>query len=73
MTSNDLGLGSEAEQAERLGVTTRTLRRWRLAGYGPAVTRIGRFHYYTPEAERVWLASREVSVELPSPRRRRAA
>jgi hypothetical protein len=45
MTSNDLGLRSEAEQAKRLGVTTRTLRRLRLAGYGPAVTRIGRFHY----------------------------
>jgi predicted site-specific integrase-resolvase len=71
--TNDLGLRSEAEQAERLGVTTRTLRRWRRAGYGPAVVRVGRFIYYSPEAERAWLASREQSVELPPPRRRRAA
>lgn len=65
------GLFAEKEEAERLSVTTRTLRRWRRIGYGPAVTKIGRFYFYTATAHEAWLASQERPVELPAPRMRR--
>ena len=67
------GLITEAEQARRLNVTLRTLRRWRAAGYGPKAVRIGGRWAYTPQAGPEWLAAQERAVELPAPRRRRAA
>jgi hypothetical protein len=67
------GYISEDEQATRLNVTTRTLRRWRSAGYGPRCTQVGRFFYYSEDAGPDWLKSCEKSVELAEPRRRRAA
>jgi hypothetical protein len=66
-------LRTENEQAERLGVTVKTLRRWRDCHYGPAFTRLGRSYFYTPLAEAAFLAACEQSVEPPPPRRRRAA
>jgi hypothetical protein len=66
-------LRTEAEQAERLGITVKTLRRWRDAHYGPAFTKLGRSYYYTPMAEAAFLASQERPVEPQPSRRRRAA
>lgn len=47
------------EAAEMIGTTVRTLRRWRLAGYGPAWERMG-FPYrgqirYPKKALQTWL------------------
>jgi hypothetical protein len=67
------GYRSEEEQAARLGVTVRTLRRWRSIGFGPNITRLGRFIYYAPAAETEFLTKAEQSVELPRGRGRRAA
>jgi hypothetical protein len=67
------GYFTEEVQAKRLGTTVRTLRRWRRTGYGPNYVRIGRFVYYAPVAENEFLAKAQQKVELPAPRRRRAA
>jgi predicted site-specific integrase-resolvase len=67
------GYYTEEEEAKRLSVALRTLRRWRAVGYGPAITRLGRFIYYSPVAEREFLAKAERTVELPAPRRGRRA
>lgn len=64
------GLNSEESEAKLLGVSVRTLRRWRKLGYGPATTWIGRFPYYTQAAHERFLAAQERTVELPAPRQR---
>jgi hypothetical protein len=65
-------LRSEREEAERLGVCLRTLRSWRARRYGPEPTIIGRFIYYTPEAEQRFLTKAEQAFETsPRPRRQR--
>jgi hypothetical protein len=66
-------LRTEREQADRLGVTVKTLRRWRDSHYGPAFTKLGRTYYYTAMAEAEFIAAQQQSVEIPPPRRRRAA
>ncbi|HLY44331.1 MAG TPA: hypothetical protein VKQ73_02025 [Stellaceae bacterium] len=63
---------SEEQQAAQIGISVRTLRRWRARGYGPAVTQTGRAISYTPAAGPEWVASQQKKVELPSPRRRAA-
>ncbi len=67
------GYRTEIEQAARLGVTLRTLRRWRSIGFGPRVTRLGRFVYYRPEAEIEFLAKVEEPVERSRGRGRQKA
>jgi len=67
------GYWTESEQAGRLNVSLRTLRRWRARGYGPKITVVGRAIYYSTAAEAEWLSAREEPVEHPAPRRRRAA
>jgi len=64
------GLRSEYEQAARLGVCVRTLRRWRDAHYGPDFIKLGRAYFYRPEAEAAFLASRSARS---NPRRRGGA
>jgi hypothetical protein len=70
------GYRSEAEQAARLGVTIRTLRRWRRQGKAPPFLLIGRTVVHSEEGEADWLAQQERvqnrSTER-SPWRRRAA
>jgi hypothetical protein len=49
----------EKEQAEKLGVTDKTLRNWRRDGVGPPFTFIaGRVYYYDPGTVK-WLRSQE--------------
>jgi hypothetical protein len=49
-----------AEQlATELGVTERTLLRWRKTRTGPPVTAIGRTIYYRRQAIKEWLLARE--------------
>ncbi len=67
-----VGFFTEGEEAARLGVDLRTLRRWRRAGYGPDATRIGRLVIYSEAAERRFLAAAEKPVALPAVRRRSA-
>jgi hypothetical protein len=64
-----VGLYTEEQQAERLGIEVRTLRRWRAKGYGPTPTYIGRFPYYTPENEAKFIAA----GDRPFPQAGRAA
>lgn len=66
------GLRSETEQAARLGIALRTLRRWREIKYGPAPTQIGRFFYYSDDAERAFIASCEKPLARQTGRRRAA-
>ena len=50
------GTMSERELAEQLGLSTRTLLRWRMQGVGPAYVRIGRSVRYSGAAVRAWMA-----------------
>lgn len=53
-----LKLVTQEELAERLGLSTRTIERWRVTGEGPAFVRIGaRRLVYREEAIEAWLAS----------------
>lgn len=49
---------SEQEVAAWLGVSVRTLRRWRLEhGYGPPIVRVGRFVRYRRGDVEAWIAA----------------
>lgn len=50
------GTMSERELAEQLGLSTRTLLRWRLQGVGPPFVRLGRSVRYSGAAVREWMA-----------------
>ena len=67
------GYRHEDKQGPFLGKTTRTLKRWRQRRVGPPVTIIGRTVYYSISGTDEWLRSLERQIELPSPKRRRAA
>ena len=54
------GHTSEAETAEELGVSVRTLRKWRQLRIGPPWTAVGRQIHYRIESRLAWLKSREV-------------
>jgi len=60
---------TEETLAPELGVTIRTLRRWRRERRGPPITHIGRQVRYSIEGLHRWLAANEQSM----PRARRAA
>ena len=53
---------SEEQLAAELGITIRTLARWRALREGPAVTRIGRAVYYARDDVRNWLTSQRREV-----------
>lgn len=59
--------------AERLGVHTRTLRRWRDQPSGLPFTRMGSTILYNPAWTREWLESRRVQRNSPPARCRHAA
>jgi transcriptional regulator with XRE-family HTH domain len=50
---------SQAELAEQLGITVRTLARWRARREGPPPTFFTRKPVYRIEGVRAWLKSRE--------------
>jgi hypothetical protein len=58
----------EEALAVKLGVTTRTLRRWHVMRIGPPRTTCGRKIYYRIESILAWFVSRE---EKPTTRRAR--
>ena len=53
------GYVSETDLADELGLTKRTLIRWRRLREGPAATRVGRRIYYSRAAVGRWLSSHE--------------
>lgn len=60
MSSSLLGdLLSEEDLARELGLTARTLRRWRALREGPPWLRVGRQIFYRREAVLGWLRGRE--------------
>jgi excisionase family DNA binding protein len=59
---------TQAELAVELGITKKTLERWKIDGKGPAVTKVGRRILYSRKAVASWLANCEHD---PSQRDRR--
>ena len=56
------GYVSPAELSEELGVSERTLSRWRALGVGPPVTRVGRRVLYSRRGARAWVDRAENSL-----------
>jgi hypothetical protein len=66
------GFAPEKEVALELGVTTRTLARWRKMQIGPPYVRTGRDVIYNIERAKHWLAAGGTATAVASPRRRRS-
>ena len=62
MPADDVLL-TEAEVAEMLRVSQRTVRRWRNEGTGPPALRIGRRIRYRRSAVETWLDRRDQASE----------
>jgi hypothetical protein len=54
------GHTNEFQTAEELGVSVRTLRKWRQLRIGPPYIEVGRQIHYRDESRAAWLKSREV-------------
>jgi hypothetical protein len=50
----------EAETAEELNVSLRTLRKWRQLRVGPPYAKVGRQVHYSDEGRTAWLKANEV-------------
>lgn len=50
---------STKKAAERLGISTRTLEKWRLTGQSPPYRKLGRAVRYDPADVEVWLEERK--------------
>ena len=59
MSSPLSDLLTEQDLAGELGLTVRTLRRWRALRESPPYVRIGRQIFYRSDAVRAWLLARE--------------
>jgi predicted site-specific integrase-resolvase len=53
------GYLTEDGQALKLGVTVRTLRKWRATGEGPTFVKAGKRVLYTDDSAAAWLKARE--------------
>jgi len=51
------GYTSEFETAEQLGVSVRTLRKWRQQRGGPPYIKVGRQVFYSDQSREAWLQS----------------
>ena len=65
MRRDPFELLDEQQVSGMLRVSLRTLRRWRVTGYGPPVTRIGRFVRYSRGDVEAWI------IEQREPPKRR--
>ena len=54
------GYTPEADTADELNVSTRTLRKWRQLRVGPPWVEVGRQIHYPDEGRAQWIKSREV-------------
>jgi hypothetical protein len=54
------GCSNERETARELGVSLRTLRKWRQQGRGPAFIKFARQIHYRKESVAAWLNAREI-------------
>jgi hypothetical protein len=61
------GFISQHEQAARLGVTIRTLERWRKEHFGPPYCRAGKTVYYRDGSGEEWLRDNEKNPALVRP------
>jgi excisionase family DNA binding protein len=57
--ANTLGILTPEQLAKELGVTVKTLLRWRLKRTAPPEVQVGRQRYFRRESVIDWLASRE--------------
>jgi hypothetical protein len=55
-----VGYTSEAETAQELDVSVRTLRKWRQEGIGPPYVRFARQIIYGDESRAAWLKGQEI-------------
>ena len=55
------GLWTPQELGAFLGMSEKTLKHWRLTGYGPGWTRLGKHVRYDPAVVREWLSSLDVA------------
>ncbi|VVJ18326.1 Uncharacterised protein [Amycolatopsis camponoti] len=55
------GLWGPEELGAFLGIPEKTLKHWRLTGYGPPWARLGKHVRYDPAGVRAWLASLEAA------------
>jgi hypothetical protein len=53
------GYTPEAETADALNVSVRTLRKWRQEGLGPSYVKFGRQIHYSREGRALWLKAIE--------------
>lgn len=53
------GYAPEAETADALSLSIRTLRKWRQEGIGPSYVKFGRQIHYSLEGRAAWLRSLE--------------
>ena len=67
------GYRTEAEQAERLGKTTRTLASWRKQGIGPRWVKAGSSVLYPENSDVEWLKANEQQPVRERQRKARAA
>lgn len=59
---------TEAQVAERLAISPRTLQMWRFRGGGPEFVKVGALVRYEPEAVAAWLARHtRASTSDPGP------
>jgi hypothetical protein len=65
------GYLTEKQLAAELGLTERTLARWRERRIGPPVTMVGRVPQYSIEAARAWLAAGGTRAATTREQRRR--
>jgi len=61
---------SEHELAKQIGVTPRTLQRWRRRREGPPFTILGRDPLYRVDGFRAWLLAREIQPVRNGSRKR---
>ena len=68
-----LGVLSEADAAQLLGLAPATLRNWRSARQGPRFIKIGVEVFYRVSAIEQWMAEQEAESLPPRPAPRRRA
>ncbi len=59
---------TEEQEADALGVVTRTLRAWRQRGEGPPFVKVGKKILYPIDGNAAWLKAKE-QLPVRSPRR----
>jgi predicted DNA-binding transcriptional regulator AlpA len=60
LRQQEMGLFTEMEVAQALGISTGTLQTWRQNRTGPAYTKLGKFVFYRREDLQMWIQAQVV-------------